>query len=91
VPEVVQDALIEAAEAQVAQVVRRLHHSGAQVSSIIRLGHPAEEILTIAQEQNTALIVLGARGQTRAEPFPLGGVTQKVVKYATCSVLVVRT
>ncbi len=72
VPEVVQDALIEAAEARVAQVVRRLRNCGAQVSGIIRLGHPAEEILTIAQEQNAALIVLGARGRNTRRAIPFG-------------------
>lgn len=89
-PQAVHDALIEAAEVRVAQVVRRLRRCGAQVSSIIRVGNPAEEILNIAKEQSAALIALGARGQTRIEPFPIGSVAQKVVKYARCSVLVAR-
>ena len=63
---------------------------GAQVQSIVRLGHPADEILSAAQEQDADLIVVGARGRTRAGPFRMGDVAQKVVKYASCSVLVVR-
>ena len=35
------------------------------------------------------LIAVGARGQTREKLYRLGGVAQKV-KYAECSVLVVR-
>jgi nucleotide-binding universal stress UspA family protein len=90
VPEVVRRALLDAAEARVTEVVERLHDCGGQVWSAVRLGHPAEEILATAQAQDADLIVVGARGQTRAEPFRLGGVAQKVVKYASCSVLVVR-
>jgi len=58
--------------------------------SAVRLGYAAKEILSAAQEYDADLIAIGARGQTRAEPFRLGGVAQKVVKYAPCSVLVVR-
>jgi len=90
VPEAVRQALLDAAEARVAEVVKHLRGCGAQVRSAIRLGHPAGEILAAAKEQDADLIVVGARGQTRAAPFPLGGVAQKVVKYAPCSVLVVR-
>jgi nucleotide-binding universal stress UspA family protein len=52
--------------------------------------YPADEILAAAQEQDADLIVVGARGRTRAGPFRMGDVAQKVVKYGSCSVLVVR-
>ncbi|MFC2046205.1 universal stress protein [Chloroflexota bacterium] len=39
---------------------------------------------------NSNLIVIGARGGTRGGPFRMGDVAQKAVKYAFCSVLVVR-
>lgn len=90
VPEVARRVLLEAAEACVAEAVERLRGCGAHVASAIYLGHPAKEILSAAQEQDADLIAVGARGLTRAEPFRLGGVAQKVVKYAPCSVLVVR-
>lgn len=90
VPGVVRRALLDAAEAHAAEVVERLKGRAAQVRTDVRLGHPAGEILAAAQEHDTDLIVIGARGQTQAEPFTLGGVAQKVVKYAACSVLIVR-
>lgn len=90
VPEVVRRALLDTVEARIAAVVERLHDCSTQVWSVVRLGHPAEEILAVAQEQEADLIVVGARGQSRTEPFRLGGVAQKVVKYAPCSVLVTR-
>lgn len=89
-PEAVRQALLDAAEARTAEIMRRLGACGAQVRSAIRPGHPAGEILAAAREHDADLVVVGARGQTRAAPFPLGGVAQKVVKYAPCSVLVVR-
>lgn len=90
VPESVRQALLDAAEARVSAAVKHLNECGAQVRSVIRVGHPAGEILATAKEQDADLIVMGARGQTRASLFPLGGVAQKIIKYAPCSVLVVR-
>jgi nucleotide-binding universal stress UspA family protein len=71
-------------------MMQSLCECGAHVRSTVRFGHPADEILATAQEQDADLIVVGARGRTRAGPFRMGDVAQKVVKYASCSVLVVR-
>jgi len=90
VPEAVRRALLDAAETHVTELTERLRECHAHVRSTIRFGYPAEEILNTAREHDADLIVLGVRGQTHVEPFRLGGVAQKVVKYAHCSVLVVR-
>lgn len=90
VPESLRHALFEAAEAHVSELVACLRGCRARVLSAVCFGHPTEKILDAAHEHDADLIVVGARGQTRAEPFRLGGVAQKVVKYAPCSVLVVR-
>lgn len=89
-PDVLRQALLEAAEARAAETIKLLQGCGAHVQGAIRLGHPSGEILAAAREQDADLIVIGAHGQTRAAPFLLGGVAQKVMKYAPCSVLVVR-
>jgi len=49
----------------------------------------ADAILSIAREQNADLIVVDTRNQTNTDRFPMGGAS-KVVRYALCSVLVVR-
>ncbi len=90
VPAVAHRALLEGAEAHAAEIVKCLQACAAQVRSAVRFGHPAGEILAAAREHEADLIVIGALGQTRAEPVPLGGAAHKVVKYAPCSVLVVR-
>jgi nucleotide-binding universal stress UspA family protein len=85
-----QRALLHTAEINVWAALDRLHMSGVQIFPIVRTGQPADEIVRIAQEQDADLLVIGARGQTRAEQFPLGGVAEKLVRFAPCSVLVTR-
>jgi nucleotide-binding universal stress UspA family protein len=89
-PESLRRTLFDAATAGADEMMQSLCDCGAQVRSAVRFGHPADEILAAAQEQDADLIVIGARGRTRAGPFRMGDVAQKVVKYASCSVLVVR-
>ena len=89
-PAPLRQALSDAAEAHATAAMERLQTCGAQVRCDIRVGHAATEILAAAWEHDANLIVIGARGRTRAEPFPLGSVAQKIVKYAECSVLLVR-
>jgi nucleotide-binding universal stress UspA family protein len=89
-PESLRRTLFDAAKACADEMMQGLCDCGAEVRSAVRFGHPADEILAAAQEQDADLIVVGARGRTRAGPFRMGDVAQKVVKYASCSVLVVR-
>lgn len=63
---------------------------GYRVSSMVRKGEPADEILATASILNPDLVVLGAKGLTGIERFLLGGVAQRVARYAKHSVLVVR-
>ena len=77
-------------EANVVKVARHLQDYGVQVRRLMRFGYPADEILSAAQEQDADLIVVGARSQPMVNAFFWGGVLEKVVNYAPCSVLVVR-
>jgi nucleotide-binding universal stress UspA family protein len=54
------------------------------------LGYPAEKIMEYAQQRRPDLIILGAKGLRATLGILLGGVTQQVVEYACCPVLVVR-
>ena len=67
-----------------------LSASGLKVESLVRWGNPAEEILSLAHEEQVDLVVIGAKGTGDPERFPLGSVSQKVMKYADCSVLLAR-
>lgn len=67
-----------------------LKESGLSVESMVREGNPAEVILRVAEASNTSLIVMGARGLKDPLVFRLGDVASKVMKHASCSVLLVR-
>ncbi|RJR34776.1 MAG: universal stress protein [Deltaproteobacteria bacterium] len=51
----------------------------------------ADEIVRVAEEEKFDLIVIGSRGLGAKTSFFLGGTATKVVTYAPCSVLVVKT
>lgn len=53
-------------------------------------GHAANEILKLAEAQKPDLIVVGARGLGALSRVVLGSVSERIVKHAPCSVLVVR-
>jgi nucleotide-binding universal stress UspA family protein len=55
----------------------------------LRFGDPAGEILRVAGEYDTDLIVAGARGVSLLEGLLMGSVADRLVKQAGCSVLIV--
>jgi len=64
------------------------HHPG--VTTSIREGLPANEILSEADQGDYDLLVVGATGATDMKHSVLGSVSSKVAWNAPCSVLVVR-
>ena len=62
---------------------------GMEVTTTIRPGHPAEEIVRHAEAVGADLIVVGHRGHF-LQRFPLGSTAAKVTHHAHCPVLVVR-
>jgi nucleotide-binding universal stress UspA family protein len=89
-PAPVRRALLDAADANTLGAAACLDDCAADMQRSLRIGRPAEEILAAASEYDADLIVLGARGHTRSAKSHLGGVAQRVVKYAPCSALIVR-
>lgn len=57
----------------------------------VAIGDPSSEIIDYAQEINADLIVIPTRGRTGLSRFFLGSVAERVIRYAHCPVLVVRT
>jgi len=68
----------------------RLRSAFASVSTDLRIGDPANEILDAAEDDKADLIVLGARGLSAIPRFLLGSVSDYVCRHAPQSVLVVR-
>jgi nucleotide-binding universal stress UspA family protein len=63
---------------------------GAVAQSHLRMGGAAEEVIELAEELQTALIVLGSRGRGRIRRALMGSVSDSVVRHAHCPVMVVR-
>jgi nucleotide-binding universal stress UspA family protein len=54
-------------------------------------GEPASEILRVAAETATDLIVMGTHGQTGLRHLLMGSVAEQVVRKAACPVLTLKT
>ena len=55
----------------------------------VRVGHPYKTILEVAEEKGAELIIVASH-QPDLQDYFLGSTAAKVVRHATCSVLVVR-
>ena len=82
--------LREAGRAVAQRYVDKVAKVGFQVQEAMRLGKPAEEILTVAKQHKADLVVTGAKGLGAISRVLLGSVSTRVVQHASCSVLVVR-
>lgn len=57
----------------------------------IQVGHPAEQIVLLANEENAQMIVMGHRGGgSFLQRWRLGSIARRVMNYAKCTVVVVR-
>lgn len=57
---------------------------------VVEEGYPAEVICEVAAREKADLIVMGHRGMSPVTRFLIGSVSDKVVRNAPCSVMVVR-
>ena len=60
-----------------------------EVEVEVRVGHPYKTILEVAEEKSAELIIVASH-QPELQNYFLGSTAAKVVRHATCSVLVVR-
>ena len=65
-------------------------HAGLKPHLRTVTGHPAEQIVRVAEEHKIELIILGHRGHGVFERWLLGSVSRTVIAYAHCAVMVVR-
>lgn len=55
-----------------------------------KVGHPAEQLLRYADDNDIDHIVLGHRGRSFFDRWLLGSVSRRVVAYASCTVTITR-
>lgn len=59
------------------------------IRTIIKTGHPAEEILKTAKEEGADMLILGSRGKRVSHTF-MGSVSREVVNLAEVPVLILK-
>ncbi len=81
--------LEEEGKKALASVEKLAKELGVEHETIIKEGIPAEEIVNVAKEKGIELIVMGTAGRTGLDRFLLGSVAEKVMRTASCPVMVV--
>jgi len=80
----------EKAMESLSKIVKDIEDNVAKVNIAVETGDPADEILITAKKYDSDIIVVGYKGYGKEGRFLLGSVTDKVVRHASKSVLVVR-
>lgn len=66
-----------------------LRDVGITVAVDVRTGHPADEVLTEAEDGRAAFIMIATHGRTGLERMLMGSVAEKVIRRAPCPVYTV--
>lgn len=87
-------AVLDDAKEHFEQGFKRLtegaREAGVELRTEVGFGHPAEQIIHKAEAEKADLVILGRRGTSLFEKWILGSVSEKVLRYAHCPVLVIR-
>jgi nucleotide-binding universal stress UspA family protein len=85
-----QEKMDQHAEKVVHYFKDRLEKRGfSGVDSLVRQGHPAEEILKAAEENGVEMIIMGSRGK-RLQNLWMGSISREVANNAKMAVLIAR-
>ncbi len=88
-PELVEE-LINKAKKNLEDIKDEAWQAGVNTETFVREGEPYKVIADLAAELNADIIVMGSHGRTGLKRLLMGSVTEKVIGYASCPVLVVR-
>ena len=64
---------------------------GITVRPVVRTGSANEEIVKLATDESAELIIIGTHGRSGLNRVLLGSVADRVIRFAPCPVLTVRT
>lgn len=80
----------EKAMESLSKVAKEIEGNVQELNIVVESGDPADEILLSARKHEADVIIIGYKGYGKEGRFLLGSVTDKVVRHASTSVLVVR-
>jgi len=88
------DAMLDDAREHYATAFEALMEKAKQrhlgMTTDIAVGHPAEQIIRRAEAGGFDLVLLGHRGTSMFEKLIMGSISERVLKYAHCPVMIVR-
>jgi universal stress protein A len=79
-----------AGEKDLAQLARDEVPAEIPAETLVRIGHPGQEVVGLARSLLADLIVISTHGRTGLKHIFLGSVAEYVVRHAPCPVFVVR-
>jgi nucleotide-binding universal stress UspA family protein len=89
-PQAVDD-LVRKAKGFVAEVKKQADAEGVKAETFVGESEAFEAIINLAKEQKADMIVIGSHGRTGLRRLLMGSVAEKVIGYAPCPVLVVKS
>jgi nucleotide-binding universal stress UspA family protein len=87
---VVERELKEKGESYLNYVTRLAEKEDLKAEAVLARGEPHDQIVHYAKSSGVNLIVMGTYGRRGADRILIGSVTERVIEYAPCPVLVVR-
>jgi nucleotide-binding universal stress UspA family protein len=86
----VQRELARAGQRYLDHLGRLATEAGLEADRVLRYGIPHVEIVDLATELDVDLVVIAHAGRHGVQRLLIGSVTERVIEYAPCSVLVVK-
>jgi nucleotide-binding universal stress UspA family protein len=83
-------SMIEQAEEELLRIKKAELENSSKVITATVVGAPAIKVGEYAREQGIDLIVMSTHGRTGGDGVLLGGTTEKVLRHASCAVLIIR-
>jgi nucleotide-binding universal stress UspA family protein len=79
----------ESAEQYLAGCARRLAESGVVVRTAVRRGNPARQLVRLAQESGSDLIILGTHGRAGSRAFWAGSIAHRIITRTNLPLLLI--
>jgi nucleotide-binding universal stress UspA family protein len=89
-PQAVEE-MVRKAKEYVAGVKKQAEAEGVKTETFVGETEAHEAITNLAKEQHADMIVIGSHGRTGLRRLLMGSVAEKVIGYAPCPVLVVKS
>ncbi len=85
-----QKKIYEIAKIYLARLVESHRRAGQHIETAVSINSPADGILDFAELNQTDLIVMSTHGRTGLAHWVYGSITEKVLRGATCAMLIIR-